>query len=72
MITPLEREVLIDVLHNRGSTSDQIKHRLRGQAPTQVHQSLSRLVCSGQVAERAGRLEITRGGLQSLYRQVVV
>ena len=68
----IEREILIDLIHNRGSTPHQVTYRLRGQAPTQVHQSLSRLVCSGRVADRSGRLEITRDGMRSLYREVRV
>jgi len=68
----IEREILIDLLHNRGATPHQVRYRLRGQAPTQVHRSLSRLVCSGRVADRAGRLEITRDGMRSLYLQVKV
>ena len=67
--SPIERLLLIDILHNRGSTPHQVTYRLRGQAPKQVNRSLSRLVCSGRVADRAGRLEITRDGMKSLYRE---
>ena len=68
----IERLILVDLLHNRGSTPRQVSHRIREQSPAVVHRSLSRLVCSGRVADSAGRLEITRDGLQSLYRQVKV
>ncbi len=70
--TPIERLILVDLLHNRGSTPRQVSYRIREQSPAVVHRSLSRLVCSGRVTDRAGRLEITRDGLQSLYRQVKV
>jgi predicted transcriptional regulator len=68
----LDRLILVDLLHNRGSTHRQVSYRIREQSPDVVHRSLSRLVCSGRVTDRAGRLEITRDGLQSLYRQVKV
>ncbi len=72
MTPSIERLILVDLLHNRGATPHQVRYRLRGESPVIVHRSLSRLVCSGRVADRAGRLEITRDGMRSLYREARV
>jgi Mn-dependent DtxR family transcriptional regulator len=74
MIAALEREVLIDVLHNRGASRDQVRYRLAGYSPLSVNRAIEQMISRGflEYYEHAGKLELTRAGLMQLSPQVVM
>lgn len=69
-MTP-DRDILIDLLHNPGSTERQLTHRIRSFSPHQIRAGLIRLESSGKVRQRADYYEITRQGFNHLCPEEV-
>jgi predicted transcriptional regulator len=61
-----DREILIDLLHNRNATKQQVIHRIRSYSPHQIHAGLNRLVESGHARVRFDYYEITKAGFNVL------
>lgn len=63
MVTELpDREILVDLLHNRMSTERQVAHRVRTHSPHQIRAGLVRLVDAGHVRQAYSYYEITKTG----------
>lgn len=67
MTSPISREILVDVLHNRGTTRDQVRHRIINYSPHEVNRIIEVLISRGYLQYHSHKLEITREGLESLY-----
>lgn len=70
-MTPLERSVLIDIMHNEGTTREQVRYRLDGESPVQVNRAIESVVLAGYAILSEGRLEITRQGQEYLQPRAV-
>lgn len=64
-MTP-DRFILVDLLHNPGSTERQITHRIRDFSPHQVREGIERLTESGHIRIRFDFYDITRAGFHQL------
>lgn len=64
-MTP-DRLILIDLLHNSGSTERQITYRIRDFSPHQIRAGLNRLTDAGHIRTRLDCYEITREGFSHL------
>lgn len=66
-MTPTDRLILVDLLHNRGSTVHQVIHRVK-LPPQVIKSSVDRLLSRNLISSRTSinQLEITESGFQSL------
>lgn len=64
----LEREIIVDLMHNRGSTIKQVQHRIKSHAPTEVGRALMGLREKGHVREVGDRYEITQTGMRAVWK----
>ena len=63
----LTREILIDVLHNRGTTPNQIQHRLKNHPAPVVKTHIGILLREGHLRVRGeSYLDITATGMKTL------
>lgn len=63
----LTREILIDVMHNRGTTPNQIQHRLKNHPAPVVRSHIGILVESGHLHKRGNTfLDISQSGMKYL------
>ena len=69
MITKtLEREIIVDLMHNRGSTIKQVQYRIKSHAPTEVGRALKALHERGHVREMGDKYEITQTGMRAVWK----
>ena len=64
-MTP-DRDILVDILHNPGTTERQILYRVKGYSPHQIRAGLTRLSEAGDIRQRLDYFEITRDGFNRL------
>jgi len=68
MITQTERDILRDVLKNKGTTRDQVRFRINN-SPQVVGKGIERLIDAGSLVQygTVGKLGITDLGLAALF-----
>lgn len=63
----IRREILIDVLHNRGTTSKQVKYRMTNHPAPVIHTHIGTLIKAGHLRIRSDAfLDITAEGMKTL------
>lgn len=68
-IKTVEREIIVDLMRNRGSTIKQVQHRIKSASPVEVGRALVGLRDTGHVRERGDRYEITQMGLRAVWKE---
>ena len=63
----IKRAIIVDLMHNRGSTVRQVQHRIKMASPAEVGRALVGLRDSGHVREMGDRYEVTREGLNMVW-----
>lgn len=67
----IKRAIIVDLMHNRGSTVRQVQHRIKMASPAEVGRALFELRDAGKVREMGvgGRYEVTKEGLNMVWRE---
>ena len=63
----IKRAIIVDLMHNRGSTVRQVQHLIKTYSPTEVGRALFELRDAGKVREMWDRYEVTREGLNMVW-----
>ena len=63
----IKRAIIVDLMHNRGSTVRQVQHRIKTHPPTEVGRALFELRDAGHVREMRDRYEVTKEGLDMVW-----
>ena len=59
--------IIVDLMHNRGSTIRQVQHRIKMASPAEVGRALFELRDAGKVREMGDRYEVIREGLNMVW-----
>jgi len=66
-LIPAYREILIDVLHNRGTTPNQVQYRLKNHPAPVIHTHIQTLIQSGHIRKQGQHyIELTPAGMRYL------
>ena len=63
----IKRAIIVDLMHNRGSTVRQVQHRIKMASPAEVGRALVGLRDAGKVREMRDRYEVTKEGLNMVW-----
>ena len=63
----IKRAIIVDLMHNRGSTVRQVQHRIKMASPSEVGRALVGLRDAGHVREMRDRYEVTKEGLNMVW-----
>lgn len=63
----IKRAIIVDLMHNRGSTVRQVQHRIKMASPAEVGRALVGLRDAGHVREMGDRYEVTREGFNMVW-----
>lgn len=72
LISPVGREILIDVHKNPYSTRDQVRNRLIDHSPVTVNEHIEVLVCNGFLSYLNSKLHITKSGERIIIQRSVM
>jgi len=64
----IKRAIIVDLMHNRGSTVRQVQHRIKMASPAEVGRALFELRDAGKVREMGDRYEVTPAGLNAVWK----
>lgn len=71
-ISPVSREILIDVHKNPYSTRDQVRYRLVDHSPVTVNEHIEVLICNGFLSYLNSKLHITKSGERIIIQRAVM
>jgi len=66
----IKRAIIVDLMHNRGSTVRQVQHRIKMASPAEVGRALVGLRDAGKVREMGDRYEVTTEGLNMVWGEI--